>query len=66
MVEDGVSGLLVPPGDSAALAAALRRLLADPHLRARLGAGGHKRVRQFTASSVATRMENVYREVCGA
>jgi glycosyltransferase involved in cell wall biosynthesis len=64
MVEDGVSGLLVAPGDSTALAAALHRLLADPPLRERLGVGGRERVRQFTASSVAARVENVYREVC--
>ena len=30
VVDDGVTGLLVPPGDPAALAAALNRLLADP------------------------------------
>ena len=37
VVEDGVNGLLVPPGDSAALAQALGRLAADPELRQRLG-----------------------------
>lgn len=36
LVEDGVTGLLVPPSDPAALAAAIRRLLEDPGLRQRL------------------------------
>jgi glycosyltransferase involved in cell wall biosynthesis len=36
-VEDGATGVLVPPGDAAALAAALDRLAASPALRARLG-----------------------------
>lgn len=44
IVVDGVSGLLTPPGEPAALAAALRRLLAEPDLAARLGAAGHERV----------------------
>jgi glycosyltransferase involved in cell wall biosynthesis len=66
MLADGVSGLLVPPGDAEALTAAMKRLLADPELGARLGAAGRERVRQFTASSVAARVENVYQEVCGA
>ena len=40
LVEDGVTGLLVPPGDVAALRSALERLLADPELRARWGPPG--------------------------
>jgi glycosyltransferase involved in cell wall biosynthesis len=36
------AGLLVEPGDAAATAAALRRLLAEPHTRARLAAGAAK------------------------
>ncbi len=44
LVEDGASGCLVPPGDPAALAAALDRLAADADLRARMGAAGRARV----------------------
>ena len=44
LVEDGVTGLLVPPGDPQALAGALARLAADPELRARLGRAGRARV----------------------
>lgn len=40
LVEDGVTGLLVPPGDGTALAAAWTRLRADPALAARLAAAG--------------------------
>jgi glycosyltransferase involved in cell wall biosynthesis len=37
VVEDGVNGLLVPPGDPLALAAALQRLVREPQTRERLG-----------------------------
>jgi glycosyltransferase involved in cell wall biosynthesis len=43
-VEHGRSGLLVPPGDRDALAAALTRVLDDPSLASRLGNGGRNRV----------------------
>lgn len=42
-VQHGVTGLLVPPGDSGALAAAILTLLRDPLLAARLGEAGHRR-----------------------
>lgn len=43
-VEDGVNGILVPPGDVAALTQALQQLLDDAALRQRLGAAGRSRV----------------------
>ena len=44
LVEDGVSGRLVPPGDVDALAEALREVLCDAGLRARMGAAGRAKV----------------------
>jgi glycosyltransferase involved in cell wall biosynthesis len=46
IVEDEVSGILVPPGDPAALAAALERLCRDPDLRSRLGERARARVEE--------------------
>jgi glycosyltransferase involved in cell wall biosynthesis len=45
VVSDGATGLLVPPGDSRALGAALERLAADPALRQRLGAAARTDLR---------------------
>lgn len=44
LVEDGVTGLLVRPGDAEGIAAALRRLRSDPDLMARLSREGRRRV----------------------
>jgi glycosyltransferase involved in cell wall biosynthesis len=46
LIEEGRTGLLVPPEDPAALTAALARLIAEPDTRARLGAAGCRRVRK--------------------
>lgn len=62
LVRDGREGLLVPPGDPAALAARLGRLLGDPELSARLGAAARQRVRQeFSLSRMLDGVEGVYR-----
>lgn len=59
LVDDGVSGLLVPPGDAAALAEALRGL--QPEQLRRMGAAGRQRFeRLFTIDRVHQRLETLY------
>jgi glycosyltransferase involved in cell wall biosynthesis len=58
------TGLLFPPGDAAELAKALRRLFADPALRARLSRAARARVEnEFAADVMARRVERIYEEV---
>ena len=60
---DGVTGLIVPPGDVPALAAALNRLLGDDELRARLGGQAQERaLREFTVPRMVARTMAVYAE----
>jgi len=64
IVEDGVTGLIVPPRDPQALAAAITRLLADEQLRARMGAAGLARVRErFTVDRMIEGTLRVYERV---
>lgn len=60
LVQDGVSGLVVPPGNAPALAQAIDRLARDPELRARLGRGGRARAAELTFSSTLPRLLDVY------
>jgi glycosyltransferase involved in cell wall biosynthesis len=63
IVTDGETGLLVPPGDAEALAAAITRLKRDPALAARLRAAGPRHVREsFTWDGIVAKWEAVYRE----
>lgn len=62
VVEDGVSGVLVPPGDADALAAALEPLMRDPAAAAAMGARGRERVvAAFSLDAEAARIAEVYR-----
>lgn len=63
-VVDGVTGILVPPADPAALSAAIRRILDDPGAAAHLGAAGRQRVvSSFSTRRMVGAIEEVYREV---
>jgi glycogen(starch) synthase len=64
VVEDGVTGLVVPRGDSMALARAIGSLLADPDRRRAMGQAGRARaLRLFDWDRSAEQFEQVYREV---
>jgi len=63
VVVDGATGIVVPPGDAAALRSAIRQLLADPALRARMGGEGRKRAAAYSASVAVAAWERVYRDV---
>jgi glycosyltransferase involved in cell wall biosynthesis len=62
LVEDGVTGLLTPPGDETAICVALERLARDPALRPRLAAAGLARVRaEYDQATIARRLVASFR-----
>lgn len=63
VVRGGREGLLVPPAEAGALAVALRCLLGDAGLRARLGAAGRRRAATFDWEVVTARVEAFYAAV---
>jgi len=66
IVEDGVTGALVPVDDAAALRAAIARLLASPAERARLGTAGRIRAeRRFGVTGLVTAHVSLYERVLG-
>jgi glycosyltransferase involved in cell wall biosynthesis len=67
LVEDGQTGLLVPPADPESLASAIERLLADEPLRVRMGQAAVEKARRlWDPQRVALQTEAVYRAVLGA
>ena len=67
VVRDGETGLLVPPGDAAALATAVRLLADDPELAARMGEAGKRRVQEhFGVERMLVELQDLYDELAAA
>jgi len=65
VVEDNVSGLLMPSGDPDALARAIESLIQDPKRRMEMGQAAQRRARErFSAEVIVPRYEALYRRVC--
>ena len=60
IINDGVTGLLVPPGDEQALAGALVRILTDDQLRSELSANGPERAEDFAVDHIVAQYESVF------
>jgi N-acetyl-alpha-D-glucosaminyl L-malate synthase BshA len=67
VIEDRVSGVLVPPGDSIALVRAVEELIADPARRAALGQAARSRAEtHFSTETIVPQYEALYRRVCNS
>jgi glycosyltransferase involved in cell wall biosynthesis len=68
LILDDTTGILVPPADAASLAVGLKRLIADPALRSRLGETGRQHVLSsgMTRQGMIRRHLELYREVLEA
>jgi glycosyltransferase involved in cell wall biosynthesis len=63
IIEDGVSGILVPPNNPAALASAVSSILSDSALRARLSRGGERRAESFSDTAMVSRFAALLDEI---
>jgi glycosyltransferase involved in cell wall biosynthesis len=65
VLADGTEGIIVPPGDVAALSAAVNELVADPDRIRALGRAAKERAVGFGPDTIAKRLDLVYQEVVG-
>jgi glycosyltransferase involved in cell wall biosynthesis len=63
IIENGVTGFVVPSADPFALAAAIQALIDDLDLSLRMGEAARVRVELFRAHSVVSRIERIYRDI---
>jgi glycosyltransferase involved in cell wall biosynthesis len=62
LIEDGVSGLLCPPGNSTALASQIERILENPDLANKLSKAGREKMKLFSAEREREEWRQVYRK----
>lgn len=65
LVQDGITGFVVPGGDPAALAKTLTKLIQQPELRATLGRQAAEYASWYSWDRIAARIKNVYEELLG-
>jgi glycosyltransferase involved in cell wall biosynthesis len=63
VVDNGISGFLVPPGDTRAFAAGIERLVEDPVMRGTMAEAARQKARQFDAARMTEQTEAVYKEL---
>lgn len=63
VVEDGVTGILVPPKDPVSLSMTILKLLKDRELAKKMGEEGRKRARMFGVEEMVSKIENLYEEL---
>ena len=63
LVDHDVNGLLVPPGDAAALAGAITRVLTEPDTAARLSLAARRTAERYSWPLLARQVAMVYQEV---
>lgn len=63
LLEEGVTAVLTGPGDPPGLAGAVRRLMEEPELRARLAAAGRRRLAGFSLGAAVQAYQDLYREL---
>ena len=62
IIQDGVNGLLIPPGDAASLSNAIEELLASPEYLQSLGEAAYVRGRSFSVPRLAARLDEIIAE----
>jgi len=63
VIEQGVNGLLYPPGDVEALSDLLKELASDTDLRRRLGDAAREKAKEFAPERIARQVMNLYEDV---
>ena len=67
LIRNGIEGLLIPPSDSDAMAAAIARLMDDAALRESFGKAGRRRVQEmYHLSKNADQLAHIFRHRLGA